>query len=277
MKEYTSTIKPTWCLGCSNFGVRTALLKAFVDLGLNPEEIAMVCDIGCLGNSCNWYKVYGFHGLHGRTVPVMIGAKLANKKMTVIGLVGDGGAYGEGLNHLVEACRSNADITLIVSNNHLYSLTTGQASPTTKEGIKTKSTPQGTIKQSLNPLAIALDSGAGFVARGYADDVKHLTELIKQGINHRGFSLIDVLQPCLTINRVNTREWYKERIYQLDKKWPNKDKKAAKIKTEEWGKKIPIGIFYQKQKPTYQEGIGLKQCLIDCKKADIKQFLKEFE
>jgi len=147
------------------------------------------------------YNTYGFHGLHGRVVPLATGAKLANDKLTAICMAGDGGAYGEGLNHLVEAARNNFDITLIVSNNRLYSLTTGQASPTSEKGTETKSTPYGVNKIGMNPLSIALSADAGFVARGYAYEIKHLSEIFKQAIKHKGFSLIDVIQPCITLDK----------------------------------------------------------------------------
>jgi len=245
--DYISSVKPSWCPGCSNFGIRAALLNALAELELEPSQIAMIYDIGCLGNSANWFKTYGFHGLHGRTVPVAIGAKLANRDLTVIGLAGDGAIYGEGLNHLVEACRSNIDITLIVSNNGLYSLTTGQASPTTLKGVKTKSTPEGTIKEGLNPLALALEAGASFVARGYTNDPKNLTETIKKAILHRGFALVDVIQPCLTIGKDNLKQPQKK-------------------------------IFSQKKKLTYLDNLPyLKSPLIKQKKVNPEQFLKEFK
>jgi len=245
--DFITSNKSNWCPRCSNFSIRAALIKAFSELGLKPYEIAMIFDIGCAGNACNLYNTYGFHGLHGRTVPLAVGAKLANDKLTVIGIAGDGGAYGEGLNHFIEAARSNYNITLIVSNNRLYSLTTGQASPTSERGTKTKSTPDGVNKTGLNPLLIALSAGASFVARGYADEVEHLSEIFKKAINHKGFSLIDILQPCITLDKKNTREWYKERIYQLDNNWPVKDKNKAIIKVQEWRDKIPIGIFFEEK------------------------------
>jgi len=245
--DFITSNKSNWCPGCSNFSIRAALIRAFSELGLKPHKIAMVFDIGCAGNSCVLYNTYGFHGLHGRTVSVAVGAKLANNELTAIGIAGDGGAYGEGLNHLVEAARSDSDITLIVSNNMLYSLTTGQASPTSKKGTKTKSTPDGVNKVGLNPLLIALAAGASFVSRGYADEIEHLSGIFKKAINHKGFSLIDVLQPCITLDKKNTREWYKERIYQLDDKWPVKNKNKAIIKVQEWGDHIPIGIFFERK------------------------------
>jgi len=243
--DYITSNKPTWCLGCSNFNIRAALTRSFSELNLEPHKIAMVFDIGCAGNACNTYKTYGFHGLHGRTLPLAVGAKLANDELTVIGIAGDGGAYGEGLNHFIEAARSDFNITFIVSNNFLYSLTTGQTSPTSEKGTKTKSTPDGVDKIGTNPLLIALSAGAGFVSRGYTGEIEHLSEIFKKAINHKGFSLVDVLQPCL-LDKKHTRKWYQEKIYKLDNKWPVGDKNKAMIKSQEWGDKIPIGIFFEK-------------------------------
>ena len=245
--DFITSKKSNWCPGCSNFSIRAALIRAFSELDLKPHKIAMVFDIGCAGNSCVLYNTYGFHGLHGRTVSVAVGAKLANEELTVIGIAGDGGAYGEGLNHLVDAARSDFNITLIVSNNLLYSLTTGQASPTSEKGTKTKSTPEGVDKVRLNPLLISLSAGAGFVSRGYTDQVEHLSEIFKKAISHKGFSLVDVIQPCITLDKKNTKEWYNERVYQLDDKWPVNNRNKALIKVQEKGDKIPIGIFFEKK------------------------------
>lgn len=265
MNKYITDIKPSWCAGCSNFAIRNSLLKVFEELQLEPHQIAMVFDIGCAGNSASWYNVYSFHGLHGRVIPVASGVKLANKELTVIGIGGDGGMYGEGIGHLIQAIRSNIDMTVIVSNNELYSLTTGQASPTTKKGTKTKSTPEGLIERALNPLSIALSSNAGFVARAYTGEISHLKDVIQKAINHKGFSLIDVLQPCITIDKLHNHAWFKERIYKIE----TMDKKTALSKVEE-KKKIPIGVFYQKERPTYQDELKLKKPLIKAKKGNYK-------
>lgn len=226
--------------------------QALAELKIPPHQVAAVFDIGCAGNSCNWYNGYTFHSLHGRTLPVAFGAKLANHDLAVLAIAGDGGAYGEGGNHFIYNCRANNDLTFIVSNNQLYSLTTGQAGPTTEPGTVTKSTPDGVIEKELEPLQVAIVAGATFVARGFADDIKHLTDLLKQAITHRGFALVDVLQPCVTLNKVNTREWYKKRIYKLQN-WKTNDKIKSIQKAGEWDKKIPIGVLYQESRPTYLE------------------------
>lgn len=280
--DFLTKVQPTWCPGCGNFGIATALRKAFVELSLEPHQVVMVFDIGCAGNSANWYKVYGFHSLHGRTIPVAFGVHLANHQLKVIAISGDGGAYGEGGNHFIHTCRANPDITLIVSNNQLYSLTTGQFAPTTEQGVKTKTSPQGTIEVMFNPMQVAISCGASFVSRGFSDDISHLTDLLKKAITHQGFSLVDVLQPCVTLNKINTREWYKERIYKLqDSNYQPNDKDKALLKADEWGKKIPIGIFYQEKKPTYVDFLPqLKEKTLveqEIKIGEISELLKEFK
>jgi 2-oxoglutarate ferredoxin oxidoreductase subunit beta len=279
-KDFVTPVTSTWCKGCGNFGIWTALRTALAELKIPPHMVAAVFDIGCGGNSCNWYNVYCFHSLHGRALPVAFGAKLANHQLTVLAVAGDGGAYGEGGNHFLHSCRGNIDLTFIVSDNQLYSLTTGQACPTTSKGMVTKSTPEGVIEKALSPLQIAISAGATFVARGYADDVKHLTNLIKQAITHRGFALVDVLQPCVTLNKVNTREWFKKRVYKL-KRWNPTNKKKALIKAGEWGKKIPIGLFYQEKRPTYEDQLPqlVKKPLVkqSVKVRNISQLLKQFK
>lgn len=258
---FTTHITPTWCPGCGSFGIWTALRRAFAELKLAPHDIAMTFDIGCSSNGVNWYNAYSFHGLHGRALPVAYAAKLVNHKLTVLAVAGDGGAYGEGLNHFIAACRGNPDVTYVVHNNKLYSLTTGQASPTSDIGMKTRSTPKGLLEKDFNPLQAAISSGATFVSRGFADDITGLAKLLKKAIKHKGFSLVDILQPCPSLNRVNTREWYKGRFYDLAKSSHNpQNKKAALIKAGEWGKKIPLGIFYEEQRLAYEEQLPqLKQ------------------
>jgi len=255
IKDFSTSYQPTWCPGCGNFGIFTALKQAFSELKLKPHQILFVSGIGCGSNGINWMGTNGFHGIHGRTLPFGEGAKLANPNLTVVCSAGDGDAYGEGLNHLIHACRNNIDLTLIVHNNRLYSLTTGQASPTTAKEMVTKSTPYGQIEIPLNPIALALDSGAGFVARGASWEIDHLRGLIKGALRHRGFALIDVLQICVTLNRVNTVAYYKEKTYKLEKEkeYDFGDLKKAMKKSHEFGKKIPIGLFYKDGRRTYNQ------------------------
>lgn len=278
--DFNTPYQPTWCPGCGNFGIWTAIKNALAELGLPPSQVVIVYGIGCSGNMANTIRCYGFHSLHGRTLPVAMGVKLANQQLKVICVAGDGDAYGEGGNHLIHTARYNADVTLIVCNNHLFSLTTGQVSPTADLGMISKTTPWGEIKQPLNPLALSLAVGATFVARGAAFEIPHLTNLIKQAFVHRGFAHLDVLQQCVTLNKVNTVEWYKQRIYKLEEEGYKIDnvKKALDKALEK--DKLPLGVFYQIKKPTYEQGFAqlrrealLKKNIVFKK----KNLLKEFE
>lgn len=237
---------PTWCPGCGNFSVRIALSQALAELNLLPKDVLLFTDVGCGGNENNWFRTYVFHSLHGRSLPPAIGAKIVNQKLTVIAQAGDGGAYGEGLNHLAHACRVNVPVVYLVHNNQLYSLTAGQASPATDIGSKTVSTPFG-AGLPVNPLALAISAGASFVARGFSGDIAHLKELIKSAILHKGFAFIDILQPCVTLNKVNTFAWYKERVYKLDKPLDKVQAFERALETE----RIPTGIFYEESRPLY--------------------------
>jgi len=194
-----------------------------------------------------------FNGLHGRTLPVATGARIINPKLTVIAVGGDGDGYGEGGNHLIHAIRRNPDISYLVHNNQVYGLTKGQVSPTSEEGFVTKTTPSGSTLQRFNPIALAISLGAPFVARGFAGDIEHLKGLIVEGVRYRGFSLIDILQPCVIFNHVNTWQWYRKRVYKLDNSYNPRDGTAAFQKALEWGEKIPIGIIYTEERSTYEE------------------------
>jgi len=277
VNNYFTSIKPTWCPGCGNFGIRTALAQALDELELPNHKILMTTDVGCGGNQSSWYKMYTFHSLHGRSLPPAVGAKIVNPELTVLAQNGDGGAYGEGTNHLIHAARKNINITYLVHNNQLYSLTTGQATPTSDQGSKTKSTPQGVASPPLNPLALAIASGASFVARGFAGDIPHLKEIIKTAIQHQGFALIDILQPCITFNRINTFAWFKERVYKLENH-DHKNKVEAFKRAQEWNHdsegKIPIGIFYQETRPVLEADKNLTQEPIE--NIDIQNLIEEF-
>jgi 2-oxoglutarate ferredoxin oxidoreductase subunit beta len=250
--EYAG-LKPAWCPGCGNFGILRALNRALIEMEIEPHQVLLVSGIGQAGKLPHYTRGNVFNSLHGRPVPPAIGAKIANPELIVIAVSGDGDAYGEGCNHFLHAARRNHDITYLVHNNQVYGLTKGQASPTSDVGFVTKTTPYGAASP-VNPIALAIVSGASFVGRGFAGDIDHLSNLIKKGITHRGFALIDILQPCISFNHKNTFQWYKERVYKLeDEKYDPGDKKAALEKALEWGDKIPIGIIYEENLPVYED------------------------
>jgi 2-oxoglutarate ferredoxin oxidoreductase subunit beta len=252
LNDYTG-LKPAWCPGCGDFAILRAVNKALVDLNIEPHQVLFVSGIGQAGKLPHYTRGNIFNSLHGRPVPPACGAKLANPELIVIAVSGDGDAYGEGGNHFLHAMRRNHNITYLVHDNQVYGLTKGQASPTSDPGYVTKTTPQG-ASPPVNPIGLAVIGGATFVARGYAGDVNHLTELIKQGIQHRGFALIDILQPCVTFNHVNTFKWYSERVYKLEaEKYDPTDKAQALLKAQEWGARIPIGVIYREQRVTFEE------------------------
>lgn len=278
-KQLETGRRITWCPGCGNFGILRALKDALVSLGLRQEEVVLVAGIGCSGTITNYVKVNTFHTLHGRVLPVAIGIKLMNPKLVVIGSAGDGDAYGIGVSHLIHAARKNIDITYIVHNNKVYGLTTGQASPTSDLGQITRSTPRGVLEEPVNPLALAISSGATFVARGFSGDFKHLTKLIVEGIKHRGFALIDVLQPCVVWDKVHSFKWYRERVYYLeDEGHDYTNISEAFNKSLEWGDRIPIGIFYKVEKETFEEKLPqLREDFLgeDLSKRTISDILEE--
>ncbi len=243
-----------WCPGCGNFGILTAVKKALVDLQIEPYRVLMVSGIGQSGKLPHYTKCNVLNVLHGRTIPAATGAKIANPELIVIAVAGDGDGYGEGGNHFIHAARRNCDITYLVHNNQVYGLTKGQTSPTSDLGFITKTTPEG-AGIPLNPLALAIAAEASFVARGFAGDIDHLAWLIKTGIEHRGFALIDVLQPCVSFNPKNTYSWYRERVYKLQNggDYDTSDKAAAFSKAQEWGERIPIGIIYREERAVFEE------------------------
>ncbi len=248
--------KTAWCPGCGNFGILASVKKALVSLKKEPWEVLLVSGIGQSGKLPHYMKCNTFNGLHGRTLPPATGAKIANHDLTVIAVGGDGDTYGEGGNHFIHAIRRNPDITMIVHNNQIYGLTKGQASPTSDLGMKTKLQKHGVIHTPFDPLAVAISLDCSFVSRGFAGDIEHLSDLIAQAVEHKGFSLVDVLQPCVTFNRLNTFQWYRERIYKLDEtKYSPVDRIKAFEKSLEWGAKIPIGVFYRRSGPTMEENI----------------------
>jgi len=274
VKDYAESIPIAWCPGCGNFAVLQALRKALVDLGIEPHQILFVSGIGQAPKLPHYTHGNVFNGLHGRTLPAATGAKIANHELIVIGIDGDGGAYGEGIGHLLATIRRNVNMTYMVHNNQVYGLTKGQASPTSDLGFVTKTTPLGAI-QPVSPLALALASDASFLARGFAGDIEHLSELLKMGIEHRGFALVDILQPCVSFNHKNTYQWYRERVYKVEDEsgYDSSDKMAAFAKAQEWGDRIPIGLIYRKERPVYEEQIpALKEMALIKRKIDPLQF-----
>ncbi|MBU0596731.1 2-oxoacid:ferredoxin oxidoreductase subunit beta [Patescibacteria group bacterium] len=276
-KSFDTQIKPTWCPGCGNYGIFGALKQALAELNLKPNELVVFADIGCSGNMADFLKCYMFHSLHGRAIPPAVGAKLANHGIPVLVIIGDGGAYGEGGNHFLNEMRGNHDITVLVHDNYIYGLTTGQFSPTTFKGTKTKTTPEGAIEEPLNPLALALANHTTFAARSYAFDIPGLTDLIVKAVQHKGFSLVDILQPCVTFNKDQTMKWYQENIFKLNKKFKTREEAFAEaLKTDKFG----TGIFWQEKKLVYhEEDVVLKQRVLVDKKIDrvnIKDLVEEF-
>lgn len=252
---FKSEVKPDWCPGCGDFGVLNALQKACSDLNMDPKDIMVVSGIGCSSNLPGFFNSYGMHTLHGRSLAVASGVRIGNTDMTVICTGGDGDGYGIGVGHFIHSIRRNLDMTYIVMDNQIYGLTTGQTSPTTELAVKTKSTPSGNLEQPLNPIALALAGGCSFVARGFSGEPMQLAELYKKAIKHKGFALVDVFSPCVTYNKTNTYPWFKERVYKLeDENHDTGNFEAAMKKAQEWGTRIPIGVFYQKERPTYEEG-----------------------
>ena len=307
IKDLQSKENPTWCPGCGDYGILAAVKSALVELSsapgldVRPENTVIVTGIGC-GSKINHYvKVYGFEGLHGRPLPVATAVKLCNPSLNVIAVGGDGDGYGLGMGHFIHSARRNLNITYIVEDNQVYGLTTGQTSPTSAKGTKSKSTPFGAIELPANPLALALSAGATFVARGYAGDLPHLTALIAAGVAHPGFSLIDVLQPCVTFNKVNTYDFFGKKVYKLgvsDGNTVGGDKynggkaigsglnvegltlSEAIEKSYEWDDKIPLGVFYKEDRPTYEEmEIGLKNGKpvdVPVDPVEIEELMEEF-
>jgi 2-oxoglutarate ferredoxin oxidoreductase subunit beta len=281
VKELDTYAQNTWCPGCGNFGILASIKKALSDLeddGLDLNKVAIVSGIGCHAKIVDYINVNTFYSIHGRVPPPMTGIKLANPELTVIGHAGDGDAYGEGIEHLIFSAKRNLNMTFIVHNNRVYGLTTGQFTPTSPSGFKGRSTPKGSPEDPLNPIELMLSAGATFVARGYTRNMEHLQSLIKTAVNHKGFSFIDVLQPCFTF--FNTYDYYNERVYEISQKDHDaSDRKAAFVKAGEWaygvGDQIPIGIFYQVKKPTYEEKLLEGRIPVQLTPGDIRPVLEK--
>lgn len=247
VKDFKTKVDPDWCPGCGDFGVLIALKQALVELGLQPHQVMTVSGIGCSSNLPGYVNCYGMHTLHGRALAVATGAQMANHSLKIIATGGDGDGYGIGGNHFLHTMRRNVDLTYIVMDNQIYGLTTGQLSPTSVKGMKTKSTPFGSVENPINPIPLAIAAGATYVARGYTGQVKHLAELIKGGIEHKGFALIDAFSPCVTYNQENTHDFFKQRTRKLeDMGHDPTDFNAAMDKAYMWGDTIPIGLFWKR-------------------------------
>lgn len=254
-KDFRNNVKPNWCPGCGDFSVQAAIQRAAANVGIEPHELAVVSGIGCSGRISGYINSYGFHGIHGRALPIAQGLKMANRDLHVIASGGDGDGFAIGMGHTIHSLRRNIDLTYVVMDNQIYGLTKGQTSPRSAAGFKTKSTPGGAIEPSLKPMEMALSAGATFVAQGFSSDIKELTAIIEAGIQHKGFSFINVFSPCVTYNKINTYDWFKENLVKLSERddydFTNREQ-AMQVVMETEG--LVTGIIYQdKETPSYQE------------------------
>ena len=254
-KEFRNNVKPNWCPGCGDFSVQASIQRAAANVGLEPDQLAVISGIGCSGRISGYIQSYGFHSIHGRSLPIAQGVKMANRDLTVLASGGDGDGFAIGMGHTVHAIRRNIDITYIVMDNQIYGLTKGQTSPRSAAGFKTKSTPGGSIEQAISPMEMALSVGATFVAQSFSSDLKDLTALIEAGIRHKGFSLINVFSPCVTYNKVNTYDWFKENLTKLSTiEGYDPSNKEAAMQTLMEHQGLVTGLIYQNTaQPSYQE------------------------
>jgi 2-oxoglutarate/2-oxoacid ferredoxin oxidoreductase subunit beta len=254
-KDFRNNVKPNWCPGCGDFSVQAAIQRAAANVGLEPENLAVISGIGCSGRISGYINSYGVHGIHGRSLPIAQGVKMANRDLTVIASGGDGDGFAIGMGHTVHAIRRNIDITYIVMDNQIYGLTKGQTSPRSAVGFKTKSTPEGSIEQAISPMEMALTAGATFVAQSFSTDLKELTTIIEEGMKHKGFSLINVFSPCVTYNKVNTYDWFKENLTKLSsiENYDSSNREVA-MQTLMKHKSLVTGLIYQNtEQSSYQE------------------------
>jgi 2-oxoglutarate ferredoxin oxidoreductase subunit beta len=256
--DFQGEERPTWCTGCGNHAILNAIKMALAEHDIAPHEIFIVTGIGCGSKLPHYMKVTGLHTLHGRALPVATGARLANHGLRVMTVHGDGDGYGMGLGHMLHTVRRNVNIVDVVQDNRIYGLTKGQYSPTSEPGKRTPTSPSGSIDRPVEPLAMAITMGATFVARGYSNELQHLAWLIGEALEHPGYALVDVLQPCVSFNRSYAYDFYNERVYKLEDEpeYDATDRTAAWEKAFEWGDRIPIGIFYRGAPvPTYEEQV----------------------
>lgn len=277
---YQADRETAWCPGCGNFPLRTALADALSEMDLKPEEVTMYTGIGQAAKMPHYIKVNGFNGLHGRSLPPAVGMRVANPEMTVIVESGDGCSYGEGGNHILHNIRRNPDIIHLVHDNQIYGLTKGQASPTSVEELRTPVQTHGVNAEPLNPVQFAVGMKASFVARSSVGDREHLKAMIKEAKKHKGYALIDVFQPCVSFNKINTYQWYNKRVYKLEDHDPT-DHAAAMEVAKEFGDKIPIGVIYKEQKSTFRDRIPYLEdkALVDrdVEVDDLKFLIDEFK
>lgn len=279
--ELYQGLQPAWCPGCGNFGMLQAFKQALAELEIKPEGLIMVSGIGQSGKFPHYLRCNTVNGIHGRTLPLATGAHLANHEMAVVAEAGDGDCYGEGGNHLLAALRRNPNLTLVVHNNQVYALTKGQASPTTDQGVKTLLQPGGMAFPPLHALALAVSQDCSWVGRGFAGMVEHLTGLYKEALSHRGLALLEVLQPCVTFNRINTYQWFKDRVYQVEEEagYDPENEIWAFQKGREWGERIPIGVICKRPRPLLEEAhpvLGAGPLVRQQPKRPVKELLADF-
>lgn len=276
MMDYSTKAMPTWCPGCGDFGTITAVKQAFAQLGLERHETVLVAGIGCGSLMPYWVNTYGMCTLHGRAIPVATGVKMANHNLKVLVNCGDGDGLGIGMGHFVHFFRRNLDMTVMIDNNGVYGLTKGQTAPTAKKGTKTSSTPFGSIEEYVNGLAVAITMGATFVARAYAGDLPGLTAILKAAMEHKGSAVVDILQPCVTFNKVETYQFYTERVEKSDVRFETRQEAYEFLTTPQ--EKIPTGVFYVENKPTYEEELPQfkKGALVDqnIENIDVRAFIQ---
>lgn len=285
LKDFRNNVKPNWCPGCGDFSVQASIQRAAANVGLEPENLAVVSGIGCSGRISGYINCYGLHGVHGRSLPIAQGLKMANRELTVIASGGDGDGFAIGMGHTVHAIRRNIDMTYIVMDNQIYGLTKGQTSPRSAEGFKTKSTPQGSIESALSPIEMALASGATFVAQSFSSNLKQLTAVIEAGLQHKGFSFINVFSPCVTFNKINTYDWFKEHVVDLEEipDYDSSNRVMAMTKLMETSGML-TGIIYQdKTKKSYEDMVygfkeeGLAKQNLKLTEAEFDKLVAEFK
>ncbi|RIM20805.1 2-oxoacid:ferredoxin oxidoreductase subunit beta [Staphylococcus chromogenes] len=283
-KDFRNNVKPNWCPGCGDFSVQAAIQKAAANVGLEPEDVALITGIGCSGRLSGYVNSYGVHAIHGRALPLAQGVKMANKDLTVIASGGDGDGYAIGMGHTIHALRRNMNMTYIVMDNQIYGLTKGQTSPSSAPGFITKTTPKGNIEQNVAPLELALSSGATFVAQGFSNDIKGLTKMIEDAIQHDGFSFVNVFSPCVTYNKINTYDWFKEHLTSLDEieGYDTSNKQQAIQTVLEYDSLIKGIVYQDTETPSYEsqiedfESTPLAQQSLELDASQFESFTKQF-